>query len=262
MAFEAPPCPNLPGLLGRALPENIYGTLTHTFIPRELGRVIPATDNYVTHFLVTSKGSKFYLVFTDTKIYKVSDTLTKKRDSWDLKEIHSVIGTEDNVTINLLSRVGSDEVHVKPQVFEGDAFYCQAAQFVFLNRSRIAWQQFLESKFVSDPEVYQCHFFVGYQEAKKKMGACIVLSNVSMLICTLKSNLPSAVKEKFSADKITALAAVPGNDRALKITMGDTCAICIALDADECNALGYEIRRLIWNTKRVSMNIQQSPQSP
>ena len=70
MAYEAPPVPNMAGLLGRPLPDNIYGTLTHTFIPRELGRVIPATENYVTHIAVTSKGTKFFLVVTDTKIYK------------------------------------------------------------------------------------------------------------------------------------------------------------------------------------------------
>ena len=70
MAFEAPSVPNMAGLLGRPLPDNIFGTLTHTFIPRELGRVIPPTENYVTHMAVTSKGTKFYLVVTDTKIYK------------------------------------------------------------------------------------------------------------------------------------------------------------------------------------------------
>ena len=40
----------------------------------------------------------------------VSDTLSKKRDVWDMKEIRDIVGTEENVTINLLSRVSSDEV--------------------------------------------------------------------------------------------------------------------------------------------------------
>jgi len=261
MACEAPPVPNMPALLGRPLPENVYGTLTHTFIPRELGRVIPATENYVTHFPVTSKGTKFFLVVTDTKLYKISDTLSKKRDVWDFKDIHSIVGTEENVTINLVSRVGSDEVfvsiqkknvlffslffscfffvdsHVNPKVFEGDAFFCQALPFVFLNRSRIVWQQFIESKFVPEPEIYQCHFFVAYQEAKKKMGACIIFSTLCMYVCTLKSNLPATVKEKIPADKITGLALVPGNDHAIKISMGDISSICVTVDADECNSL-------------------------
>jgi len=260
MACEAPPVPNMPGLLGRAIPENVFGTLTHTFIPRELGRVIPATENYVTHFPVTSKGSKFYLVVTDTKIYKISDTLSKKRDVWDFKEIHSIVGTEDNVTINVISRVASDDVHVKPKVFDGETFYCQALPFVFLNRSRIIWQQFIESKFVPEPEIYQCHFFVAYQEAKKKMGVCIVFSNTCMYVCTLKSNLPATVKEKIPADKITALAAVPGNDRAIKVTMGDVSSVIIAINAEECNAVGYEMRRLVWDTKRQSIPIKQASQ--
>jgi len=260
MACEAPPLPNMPGLLGRPLPENVYGTLTNTFIPRELGRVIPATENYVTHFPVTSKGNKFFLVVTDTKIYKISDTLSKKRDVWDYKDIHSITGTEDNVTINILARVGSDEVHIKPNVFEGETFYCQALPFVFMNRSRIVWQQFIESKFVSEPEIYQCHFFVGYQEAKKKMGACIIFSTLCMYVCTLKSNLPATVKEKIPADKITALAVVPGNDHAIKISMGDITSVCYAMNAEECNAIGYEIRRLVWDTRRANITIQQPAQ--
>jgi len=258
MACEAPPVPNMPALLGRPLPENVYGTLTHTFIPRELGRVIPATENYVTHFPVTSKGTKFFLVVTDTKLYKISDTLSKKRDVWDFKDIHSIVGTEENVTINLVSRVGSDEVHVNPKVFEGDAFFCQALPFVFLNRSRIVWQQFIESKFVPEPEIYQCHFFVAYQEAKKKMGACIIFSTLCMYVCTLKSNLPATVKEKIPADKITGLALVPGNDHAIKISMGDISSICVTVDADECNSLAYEVKRLVWDTRRTSLSIQQS----
>jgi len=260
MACEAPPVPNMPGLLGRPVPENVYGTLTHTFIPRELGRVIPATENYVTHFLVTSKGTKFYLVVTDTKIYKISDTLSKKRDVWDFKEIHSVVGTEDNVTINLLSRVGSDEVHLKPKTFDGETFFCQAMPFVFLNRSRIIWQEFMESKIVPEPEVYQCHFYVGYQEAKKKMGVCIVFSTANMYVCTLKNNLPAVVKEKIPAEKITGIALVPGNDRAVKFSMGDVTCTCFAVDAEDCNSLAFEIRRLVWDTRRVNINIQQPPQ--
>jgi len=259
MAFEAPPVPNMAGLLGRPLPDNIFGTLTHTFIPRELGRVIPATENYVTHMAVTSKGTKFFLVVTDTKIYKISDTLSKKRDVWDMKEIRDIVGTEENVTINLISRVSSDEVSLKAKTFEGDAFPCQSLPFVFLNRSRIIWQNFMESKFIPEPEIYQCHFFVGLHE-KKKYAACLVLSNAALYVCTLKSGMPVAVKEKFPAEKITALAAVPGNDHSLKVTLGDITAVCITADAADCNALGYELRRLVWDTRRVSIPIQQPPQ--
>jgi len=261
MACEVPPVPNMPGLLGRTIPDNIYGTLTHTYIPSELGRVLPATENYVTHFPVTAKGSKYFICVTDTKIYLVSDTLSKKRDSWDLKEIHSIVGTEDNITINILSKVASDDVHIKPKVFEGDTFFCQALPFVFSNRSRIVWQQLLESKLIAEPEIYQCHFFVAYQEAKKKTGACIVFSDLNMYVCTLKNNLPAAVKEKISPEKFTGLSTILGNDRALKITMGDVNVICITTNAEECNSLGYEIRRLIWDNKRTSLTIKQ-PQQP
>ena len=138
------------------------------------------------------------------------------------------------------------------------------------------------AKFVPEPEIYQCHFFVGLHE-KKKYAACLVLSNAALYVCTLKSGMPAAVKEKYPAEKITALAAVPGNDHALKVTMGDITAICITADAQDCNALfvfftfppshgsiffslcfccfsGYELRRLVWDTRRVSIPIQQPPQ--
>jgi len=261
MTCEAPPVPNMAGLLGRPLPENIYGTLTHTFIPTELGRVIPASENYVGHLPVTSKGTKFFLVITDTKIYKISDTLSKKRDVWDMKEIRDIVGTEENVTINLLSRVTSDDVYLKPKVFEGDAFTCQSLPFIFANRSRIIWQNFIESKFIPEPEIYQCHFFVAFHESsRKKFAACLLLSNTTLYVCSLKSGLPGVVKEKYPAEKITALAAIPGNERAIKVTLGEITPICIAADAEDCNALGYELRRLVWDTRRVNIVVQQPPQ--
>ena len=70
MAVEAPPVENLAALLGRAVPENVYGKLEHTYVPAELGRIVPATENYVAHMPFTSKGTKFYLILTDTKIYR------------------------------------------------------------------------------------------------------------------------------------------------------------------------------------------------
>jgi len=259
-ACEAPPVANMAGLLGRPLPDNIYGTLTHTFIPSELGRVIPATENYITHMPVTAKGTKFYLVVTDTKIYKISDTLSKKRDVWDMKEIRNIVGTEENVTINLISRVASDDVYLKPKTFEGDAFTCQSLPFIFDNRSRIIWQNLIESKFVPEPEVYQCHFFVAFHENKKKFASCLILSNTTLYVCTLKSGMPAVVKEKFTADKITAIAAIPDNNRAIKVTLGDVQTLCIAADAEDCNALSYELRRLVWDTRRVNIAVQQPPQ--
>ena len=70
MAVEAPPADNLAALLGRAVPENVYGKLASTYVPSELGRVIPAAENYVAHMQFSSKGTKFFLILTDTKIYK------------------------------------------------------------------------------------------------------------------------------------------------------------------------------------------------
>jgi len=246
------------GLLGRPVPENIYGKLTHTFLPPELGRVIPATENYITHKLVTSKGNKFYLVITDSKIYKVSDTLSKKRDVWDMKEIRSIVGTEENVTFNFISKVASDEVSVKSITFEGDAFTCQSLPFIFDNRVRILWQSFMESKFVPEPEVYQCHFFIGFHEtSRKKFAACMIISNATVYVCNVKSGMPGTVKEKFPAEKITGITAIAGNDRAIRVTIGDIHPLCVALDANECNALSYELRRLVWDTRRVSLTVVQ-----
>ena len=136
------------------------------------------------------------------------------------------------------------------------------------------------------PEVYQCHFFVAYQETpKKKTGACVVLSTAAVFVCTLKSGLPAAVKDRFAADKLTALAAVPGNDRAVRLTLGDATPVCVAATADERNALfvsplpfllhahasakprltnahtlrrTYELRRLVWDTRKVSLPVQNS----
>ena len=129
--------------------------------------------------------------------------------------------------------------------------------------------------------MYQCHFFVTYQETpKKKTGACVVLSTAAIYVCTLKSGLPAAMKDKFAADKLTALAAVPGNDRAVRLTLGDATPVCVAATADERNALfvptpfshtrslslvtrqllhrTYELRRLVWDTRKVSLPVQSS----
>lgn len=154
--------------------------------------------------------------------------------------------------------------HQEQKVFQGEQFPCQSFPFLFTNRSRVVWQQYFEclsrhpfffipfcnicslflsqqnttAKIVPAPEVYQCHFFVAYQETpKKKTGACVVLSTAAIYICTLKSGLPAAVKDKFAADKLTALAAVPGNDRAVRLTIGDATPVCVAATADERNAL-------------------------
>ena len=97
------------------------------------------------------------------------------------------------------------------------------------------------AKFIPEPEIYQCHFFVGFHE-KKKYAACLALSNAALYVCTLKSGMPATVKEKFPAEKITALAAVPGNDHALKVTLGDITAVCITADAEDCNALFVVLR--------------------
>lgn len=70
MSQEVPPVPDLAALLKRPVPDNVYGTLAHTFVPAELGRVVPATENYVTHMPFVSKGTNYFLVLTDTKLYQ------------------------------------------------------------------------------------------------------------------------------------------------------------------------------------------------
>lgn len=259
MPQEVPPVPDLAALLKRPVPDNVYGTLARTFVPAELGRVVPATENYVTHMPFVSKGTNYFLVLTDTKLYQVSDTLAKKRKVWDLKEIRSITGDDEHIVLTLVTRVGSDDVHQEQKVLMGEQFPCQSFPFLFANRSRVVWQQYLESKIVPAPEVYQCHFFVAYQETpKKKTGACVVLSTAAVFVCTLKSGLPAAVKDRFAADKLTALAAVPGNDRAVRLTLGDATPVCVAATADERNALTYELRRLVWDTRKVSLPVQNS----
>jgi len=260
-SVEVPPVANMAGLLGRPVPENIYGTLTHNFIPRELGRVLPATENYVTHIPVTSKVTHFFHVVTDSKIYKVSDTLSKKRDVWDMKEIKDIIGTDEGITIKLLAKVSSDEVTVKSKPFEGDGILCQALPFIFANRSRILWQSFTEAKLIPEPEIYQCHFFVGYQESpKKKFAACLLISSKTLYVCSLKGGLPALIKEKFPADRITGISTVPGNERAIKVSLGAISPVCITSDIEDCNALAYELRRLVWDTRKANIAIQQPSQ--
>ena len=70
MPQEVPPVPDLAALLKRPVPDNVYGTLARTFVPAELGRVVPATENYVTHMPFVSKGTNYFLVLTDTKLYQ------------------------------------------------------------------------------------------------------------------------------------------------------------------------------------------------
>lgn len=137
MSQEVPPVPDLAALLKRPVPDNVYGTLSRTFLPAELGRVVPATENYVTHMPFVSKGTNYFLVLTDTKLYQglcdcitpsppclelsplvfscaVSDTLAKKRKVWDLKEIRSITGDDVHIVLTLVTRVGSDDVFVAP----------------------------------------------------------------------------------------------------------------------------------------------------
>ena len=310
MSQEVPPVPDLAALLKRPVPDNVYGTLSRTFLPAELGRVVPATENYVTHMPFVSKGTNYFLVLTDTKLYQglcdcitpsppclelsplvfscaVSDTLAKKRKVWDLKEIRSITGDDVHIVLTLVTRVGSDDVFVAPFFFlasfrvcmhhfsctvtksrrcsrvnsslashshsslptgpascgSSTSSVCLSTLFFFSSHSCNTCSHFLSqqnttAKIVPAPEVYQCHFFVAYQETpKKKTGACVVLSTAAIYVCTLKSGLPAAVKDKFAADKLTALAAVPGNDRAVRLTLGDATPVCVAATADERNAL-------------------------
>ena len=94
------------------------------------------------------------------------------------------------------------------------------------------------AKFVPSPDVYQCHFFVAYQDsAKKKTAACIALSSRMLYVLSLKNNQPAAVKDKISPDKIAGLSAVPGNERAVKIAFESSTVVCITANTADRNAM-------------------------
>ena len=81
---EVPPAANLEELLGRPVPENVFGTMECSFVPKELSRLLNPTDNYITHTLFTNKGESCYLILTDFSLFKGLFFFSSPCFSWNL----------------------------------------------------------------------------------------------------------------------------------------------------------------------------------
>lgn len=98
----------------RAYQEQLFKSLfsfpKETYVPEELAKAIPATEQYITSLRFSSNGKCDVLAVSNSKVYKLSDQY-KKKWAFSTRDIYRVkIVDGKTLLIDFLKKVNNDGV--------------------------------------------------------------------------------------------------------------------------------------------------------
>ena len=88
--------------------KTLFTVPKKTYVPDDLAKVIPPTEQYITSLRLSSNGKCDVLALTSTKVYKLSSQLKKKWGN-NVRDVYRVKVTDGKTLhIDFLKKVGND----------------------------------------------------------------------------------------------------------------------------------------------------------